>query len=103
RMLEFRPESIYLMHFSRVTGVPRLAELLKSQIRELTAIARRHAGDADRAAGIRAEMLELWIALAQREGSVLDDAEIERALENDLELNTQGLIAWLDRAAERKS
>jgi hypothetical protein len=102
-MVSYRPESIYLMHFSRVTGVPRLAELLKSQIRELAAIARRHAGAADRAATIRADMLALWIALARREGSTLEDAALERALSGDLELNTQGLIAWLDRATERKS
>jgi len=103
RMVSYRPESIYLMHFSRVTGVPRLAELLKAQIRELAAMARRHARAADRAAAIRAEMLALWIELARREGSTLEDAALERALAGDLELNTQGLIAWLDRDTERKS
>ncbi len=101
RMLSYRPESIYLMHFSRVTGVPRLAELLKAQIRELAGIARRHARAADRAAAIRADMLALWIALARREGSTLAEGSLERALEGDLELNTQGLIAWLDRGTER--
>jgi glyoxylase-like metal-dependent hydrolase (beta-lactamase superfamily II) len=103
RMLSYRPESIYLMHFSRVTGVPRLAELLKAQIRELAAIARRHAAASDRAAAIRADMLALWIELARREGSTLDAVSLERALAGDLELNTQGLIAWLDRGTERKS
>src|ERR1700746_2431374 len=103
RMVSYRPESIYLMHFSRVTGVPRLAGLLKAQIRELAAMARRHARAPDRAAAIRAEMLALWIELARREGSTLEDAALERALAGDLELNTQGLIAWLDRDTERKS
>jgi glyoxylase-like metal-dependent hydrolase (beta-lactamase superfamily II) len=101
RMLAYQPESIYLMHFSRVTEVPRLGELLKNQILELSAIARRHARAANRAAAIRAEMLELWIALAQREGSTLDEREIEHALQGDLELNTQGLIAWLDRSTTK--
>src|SRR5215472_1545041 len=103
RMTSYRPESVYLMHFSRVTGVPRLAALLKEQIVELSSIARRHAHAADRAAAIRTDMLALWIALARREGSTLDEGALERGLGNDLELNTQGLIAWLDRAAERKS
>jgi glyoxylase-like metal-dependent hydrolase (beta-lactamase superfamily II) len=98
RMLEYRPESMYLMHFSRVTGVPRLGELLKIQIRELAALARRHAHQADRARRIRADMLALWIDLARRQGSALDDAELEHALAGDLELNTQGLIAWLERS-----
>ena len=103
RMLTYGPESMYLMHFSRVTGVPRLAELLKAQIRELAAIARRHAHSADRAGAIRADMLALWIELARREGSTLESEALGRALEGDLELNTQGLIAWLDRGTERKS
>jgi len=102
RMLSYQPESVYLMHFSRVTGVPRLGELLKSQIRELADIARRHARAADRAAAIRADMLGLWITLARREGSTLEESALERALAGDLELNTQGLIAWLDRDTERK-
>jgi glyoxylase-like metal-dependent hydrolase (beta-lactamase superfamily II) len=97
RMLAYRPESMYLMHFSRVTGVPRLAGLLKEQIVELARIARVHAADADPAAGIRADMLALWLKLARREGSRLSDAEIGRALAGDLTLNTQGLMAWLER------
>lgn len=101
RMLSYGPESIYLMHFSRVTGVPRLAGLLKEQIGELSAIARRHARAADRADRIRADMLALWIELARREGSTLEREALERALAGDLELNTQGLIAWLDRGTER--
>jgi glyoxylase-like metal-dependent hydrolase (beta-lactamase superfamily II) len=103
RMLSYRPESIYLMHFSRVTGVPRLGELLKSQVRELATIARRHAHAAERAAAIRADMLRLWIALAGREGSTLGPQALEHAFAGDLELNTQGLIAWLDRGRERTS
>jgi glyoxylase-like metal-dependent hydrolase (beta-lactamase superfamily II) len=102
RMLKYRPESIYLMHFSRVTGVPRLGALLKEQIPELARIAAAHAGEADPAAGIRADMLALWLVLARREGCRLSDAEIEHALAGDLTLNTQGLIAWLARIRDRK-
>jgi len=97
RMLSYRPESMYLMHFSRVTDVPRLGELLKMQVRELARIARAHANDADPAASVRAAMRELWLDLAHRHGSPLTDAEIEAVLENDLTLNTQGLMVWLDR------
>jgi glyoxylase-like metal-dependent hydrolase (beta-lactamase superfamily II) len=101
RMLAYRPESIYLMHFSRVTDVPRLGRLLKEQIPALAAIARAHALDPEPQRGIRADMLALWLTLARRHGVVLSDAEIERALAGDLDLNTQGLIAWLERSAAR--
>ena len=97
RMLAFRPESMYLMHFSRVTGVPRLAAMLKEQITALAGIARAHTGHADRASRIRADMLALWLRLARAHGCRLTDAEIEHALAGDLALNTQGLIAWLER------
>jgi hypothetical protein len=88
---------MYLMHFSRVTDVPRLGELLKMQVREFARIARAHAHDTDPGAGIRAAMLELWLDLVHRHGSPLSDAEVEAVLENDLTLNTQGLTVWLER------
>jgi len=100
RMLAYRPESIYLMHFSRVTDVPRLGISLKSQIAELARIARAHGGDPDPQAGIRADMLALWRRLARDHGSRLSDSELEQALAGDLTLNTQGLIAWLTRIGE---
>ena len=97
RMLGFHPESIYLMHFSRVTGVPRLGEMLKAQIRAFVAMARAHADDADPHPGIRTAMLAHWVSLLRLQGSTLTPAAIEQALHGDLELNTQGLIAWLQR------
>ncbi|HEX8782760.1 MAG TPA: MBL fold metallo-hydrolase [Steroidobacteraceae bacterium] len=101
RMLAYRPESIYLMHFSRVTDVPRLGISLKEQIAELARIARAHGGDPDPQAGIRADMLALWRSLARDHGSRLSDGELEHAVAGDLRLNTQGLIAWLTRIGER--
>jgi glyoxylase-like metal-dependent hydrolase (beta-lactamase superfamily II) len=99
RMLSYAPEAMYLMHFSRVTDLARLALSLKEQIRELARIARAHARDSDPAAGIRSDMLALWLHLARLHGVQLSDAEIARVLGGDLELNTQGLIAWLARSA----
>ncbi len=101
RLLGLRPESVYLMHFSRVTGIPRLGESLKRQVLELARIAQAHAGDADPAAGIRAAMLALWLELLRRHGSRLTDEAHEEILANDLELNTQGLMVWLERIRRR--
>jgi glyoxylase-like metal-dependent hydrolase (beta-lactamase superfamily II) len=97
RMLGYHPESIYLMHFSRVTGVPRLGEMLKAQIRAFVAIARAHAADSDPHGGIRTAMLAHWVGLLRLQGSTRSPAAIEQALHGDLELNTQGLIAWLHK------
>jgi len=100
RMLSLRPESIYLMHFSRVSDIPRLGDSLKEQIGALARMARAHAADADPASGIRADMLALWRTLARAHGCRLPDGELEHAFDGDLTLNTQGLIAWLARTGE---
>jgi glyoxylase-like metal-dependent hydrolase (beta-lactamase superfamily II) len=101
RILSYAPESIYLMHFSRVTDVPRLGAELKEQIRAHAEIARAHAADADPAAGIRADLATMWRTRLRAHGSQLSDEEIAHAMENDLALNTQGLIAYLARSRER--
>ena len=97
RMLSYSPEAMYLMHFSRVTDVPRLGASLKGQVRELTRIAEQSAAAPDRAAAIRAGMGGLWRELALRHGCPLPPERVLALLEGDLQLNTQGLIAWLDR------
>jgi glyoxylase-like metal-dependent hydrolase (beta-lactamase superfamily II) len=98
RMVAYRPEAMYLMHFSRVTDIPQLASALKAQIADLVRIARQHAQAQDRYTAIRTDMLDLWLGLARAHGVALGRAEIERLLQSDLDLNTQGLIVWLDRA-----
>jgi glyoxylase-like metal-dependent hydrolase (beta-lactamase superfamily II) len=97
RMLAYLPESMYLMHFSRVTDVARLGESLKAQVRELARLARAHAHDADPAAAIKSAIGELWLAAARRHGVQMSDADILRHLAGDLDLNTQGLVVWLKR------
>lgn len=102
RMVAYTPESMYLMHFSRVTDIPRLASMLKAQIGELARIAKRHSLGQDRYAAIKADMLDLWLGLTREHRVALDRAGTERLLQGDLDLNTQGLIAWSDRAKRPK-
>jgi glyoxylase-like metal-dependent hydrolase (beta-lactamase superfamily II) len=97
RMEAYRPEAMYLMHFSRVTDVPRLGRALKEQIAEYVRIAEQHAGAPDRYEAIKADMLDMWLVRAHELGVPLTDAEIARFLEGDLDLNAQGLTVWLDR------
>ncbi len=97
RLLSYSPEAMYLMHFSRVTDVPRLGESLKGQIRELARIAEQSAAAPDPAAAIRSGMSDLWRGLAARHGCRVAPERLATLLQGDLELNTQGLIAWLQR------
>jgi glyoxylase-like metal-dependent hydrolase (beta-lactamase superfamily II) len=102
RMLSYAPQAMYLMHFSRVTDVPRLAASLAEQIRAHAAIAHAHAADQDPAAGIRADLLRLWLPLVRAHGVTLADEAVLQVLGGDLELNTQGLVAYLARLAPRQ-
>jgi glyoxylase-like metal-dependent hydrolase (beta-lactamase superfamily II) len=97
RIASFQPESVYLMHYSRVTGIPKLADALRSQVREIVEIARRHVGAADAKAAIMKDMRQLWLALLREHGCTLSEARIDELLETDLDLNAQGLVVWLER------
>jgi glyoxylase-like metal-dependent hydrolase (beta-lactamase superfamily II) len=100
RMMSYAPTDMYLMHFSRVTDTQRLARDLKEQIGEFVRIAERHAQAPDRFTAIRADMRRLWLARLRAHGVTLTENEIDAALGGDLDLNTQGLIAWLERLAK---
>jgi glyoxylase-like metal-dependent hydrolase (beta-lactamase superfamily II) len=101
RLMSFAPESMYLMHYSRVTGLPRLAAMLKSQIREFARIAVERSGLPGAHQAIREAMFDMWLKLLQGEGSTLPVREVADLLETDLELNAQGLIIWRNRQLKR--
>ena len=97
RLMSYAPDSIYLMHYSRVTGTPRLATMLKSQIRELAQMARELGARPDAHEAVHATMLELWVKLLRQHGSALSKSEIAEILKGDLDLNTQGVLIWFER------
>jgi glyoxylase-like metal-dependent hydrolase (beta-lactamase superfamily II) len=97
RLMSYAPESMYLMHYSRVTGTPRLAAMLKAQIREFVRIVRESAALPDAHNAIRAAMLQMWLQLLQQQGSTVPADEVAKLLESDLELNSQGLLIWFQR------
>jgi glyoxylase-like metal-dependent hydrolase (beta-lactamase superfamily II) len=97
RMMSYAPDAMYLMHYSRVTGTPRLAAMLKSQIREFVRIVRERGALPDAHNAVRAAMMELWLQLLHQQGSTLAVEEVSKWLETDLELNAQGLLIWFRR------
>jgi hypothetical protein len=97
KLLSYKPKALYLTHYSRVTDPERLAEQLTTQIRDFVDIARRHAASSEREKRIHDDMRALWLRLAREHGCTLSDERVEELLGPDLALNTQGLIAWLER------
>ncbi len=97
RLLLLQPEAVYLTHYSRVEEVDRLGADLRSRIAALAALARTEDGKPDRAARLRAGIEGLFLGWAREHGIARSDAEVRELLALDIELDAQGLEAWLDR------
>jgi glyoxylase-like metal-dependent hydrolase (beta-lactamase superfamily II) len=97
KLLSYKPKALYLTHYSRVTEPERLAGQLTTQIRDFVEIARRHAASPERGKLIYDDMRALWLRLVREHGCTLPEERVDELLGPDLELNTQGLIAWLER------
>lgn len=102
RIVSYSPRAAYLMHYSRVTDIPRLAENLKSQIHELVRIAKSHAGSPNVSAEITSDIRASWLALAREHGYKLSEESFDAVLGKDVELNVQGLEVWLRRLQSKK-
>jgi glyoxylase-like metal-dependent hydrolase (beta-lactamase superfamily II) len=97
RLVGYRPQAMLLTHYSRVTEVERLAADQRRGIGELVALGRAADGRRDRAARLRAGVEELFLGWASDHGTPLARDRVRELLALDIELNAQGLEAWLDR------
>jgi len=96
RLLARRPRSMILTHFSRVDDVERLAADLLEQVRAHVRLAREVHGRPDRAARLRAALLDYYQGRAAEFGCPPPADEVRSLLALDVELNAQGLEVWLD-------
>lgn len=93
----FKPGTMYLTHFGAVRDVPRLMDDLREGIRVHHAVAAETL-DADAAeAQIRARLRAWFMERLTEHGIESPEEAMERLLAIDLELNTQGLLAWQAR------
>jgi len=99
RMLGLGPQAVYVAHFGQVTDVARLGADLHRLIDAHVAIAERcrDAGPA-RHDRLKAGIAELVVAEAERQGWTLGADALMQLFAIDIELNAQGLAAWLDSA-----
>jgi len=98
RMLERKPRSMLLTHYSRVTDVERLAGVLLEQVRALVDMGRAADGRADRGTHLRTAVGEYLLDRAVDHGCPHPKEKLRELLAHDVELNAQGLEVWLDRA-----
>jgi len=97
RLQFLRPDAIYVTHFGQVRDVPRLAADLHRLIDAHVAVALRHRdAGARRHELIKAGITDILLGEARNQGWRMALDAVLRLMTVDLELNAQGLGAWLD-------
>jgi glyoxylase-like metal-dependent hydrolase (beta-lactamase superfamily II) len=96
RYLSFKPERMYLTHYSMVEEVPRLTEDLRRDIDEYASIAKLHREAEDRSRRIKKALVEHTLARLGSHGCVLTREQQHTLIDMDMDLNTQGLVVWLE-------
>ena len=98
RLLARNAEAAYLTHYGRVENLTALAPVLHGLIDEYVALALAAPGiGADRQNALKQAMADVLMARLRTHGCTLDEAVCRELLENDVELNSQGLLVWRDR------
>lgn len=97
RLLGYAPRAMYLTHYSEVRDVERLAGDLKRGVDAFVTLGRALAVAPERAARMREAMFGQLSAWLDEHGYTGDTAERHRLLDDDIDLNVQGLEVWLDR------
>ncbi len=96
-LMSYRPQAMYLTHFSRIQDLPRQAVELHRLVDAHANIARREKNSGlDRHDRIRQGLAQLLLEETASFGCRLPSGEILAIYDNDLNLNAQGLGVWLD-------
>jgi glyoxylase-like metal-dependent hydrolase (beta-lactamase superfamily II) len=101
RLLSLDIEQAFLTHYSRVSELERLGEDLQADIVAFVEMARRCANEEDRVGAIERMMRAYLGARLDEHGFPDDDAKRDEWLNMDINLNAQGLVAWLDRQSSQ--
>jgi glyoxylase-like metal-dependent hydrolase (beta-lactamase superfamily II) len=97
RILEFKPTSVYLTHYSRVRHVDALSIDLHSDIDAFVRIARSVAEVPDRVERMKPMLFDHLSARLERHGFSGDATQRHAVLDGDVDLNAAGLHSWLSR------
>jgi glyoxylase-like metal-dependent hydrolase (beta-lactamase superfamily II) len=97
RLMSYRPRSIFLTHYAEVTELERLARELKERVLAFADLGARYRDAPDRADKLRRGMFAMMGSWLDAHGFPRDDAKRHWLLDDDVELNCQGIEVWLDR------
>jgi glyoxylase-like metal-dependent hydrolase (beta-lactamase superfamily II) len=97
RLMSYRPRSIFLTHYAEVTELERLAREMKERVLAFADLGARYRDSPDRADKLRRGMFAMMATWLDAHGFPRDEAKRHWLLDDDIELNCQGIEVWLDR------
>jgi glyoxylase-like metal-dependent hydrolase (beta-lactamase superfamily II) len=97
RLMSYEPRSIFLTHYAEVTDLERLAREMKERVLAYADLGLRYREAHDRSEKLRHGMFAMMSNWLDAHGYPRDDGERHRLLDDDIELNCQGIEVWLDR------
>lgn len=100
RLMERRPENMYLTHFGRVRDLRRLAGDMRDSIGQFAAWGEAFASDERRRERIETAMMHWLVARARKHGVTGPDDTLREIFQGDVTLNTQGIEFWLDHGRD---
>ena len=99
KLMERSPQAMHLTHYSRVGGVPALAQTLLRLLDRTVERALDLKGHPARHQALKTALHGLYVEDLQRHGAPYTPEQIAELLAVDIELNAQGIAVWLDRSA----
>ena len=99
RYLSFKPERMFLTHFSVVENVQKLATDLREGLHRYVALATPLRNAPQRHEALLEALNQDALAALKKLGSTMPEARVRELLAFDTELNAQGLEVWLDKPA----
>ena len=100
RMMESKPENMYLTHFGRVRDTERLSLDMLSGVDYLAELGERHDGDENRTSNIQSELMDWLMSRARAHGVSCSDDDLREIFAGDVMLNSQGIEFWLDHGRD---
>lgn len=101
RIMSYKPRYAYLTHYSRIGNLSHHAQSMHYMIDAHTAIAQKAKGNkSDKQATIADALKTLLFQELAKHGCNLPQENINKLLHSDINLNSQGLVHWLDQAAD---
>lgn len=97
RLLAAQPQACYATHFGRVVDVQRVGLRLIEQVDAMVALAQFLDDAPGRHEALKQALARLYVDRARIHGVVDPERMVPALLEMDIELNAQGLVAWLER------